>query len=130
MDPSNDFATFVSQIETSIPGGTVPIISVVVCGLVAMWRREWFQSLLPVAWQWDNWTRMRKWAVSFSTGLACGALTNLAAGKSWPVAIALGAGAGLGAMGLRETVKAGQSTLPPSVSRDAPTFLGRMPPSE
>lgn len=113
MGPEADFAQFIHAIDASVPGGTVSILSVVVCGLVGFYRRDWFQSLLPERMRWDNWPRMQKWAFSFTTGLACGALTNIAAGKGPVMSVALGVGAGLGAMGLRETQKA---VMPPTTT--------------
>ena len=133
MNPEADFAALVDGLGTAIPGGTVPILSVVVCSLVAMYRREWLQDLLPQSWRWDNWPRFQKWAVSFGLGMTCGALTNLAAGKSWPVSITLGAGVGFGAMGLRESWKAGQSTLPPApfvLPSDETRYIDRIAPME
>ena len=113
MNPDPGFVAFVESVEQAVPGGTVPVLAVLVCSAVALWREEWWQKKLPPKWQWDNWPRLQKWAVSFALGLGCGFLTNLAAGKSWPVALGLGAGAGFGAMGLRETYKAGLSTVQP-----------------
>ena len=113
MNPEPEFVAFVEAVEGAIPGGTVSVLSVLVCGFVAVYRREWLQRNLPRALQWEHWPRLQKWAVSFGLGLACGTLTNLAAGKSWPMAVGLGVGTGAGAIFTRETYKAGESAVRP-----------------
>lgn len=107
-------------------GGYIGVASVAVTLGVTAFRSDAIQNSLPPTLRWDNWGRFQKWLFVVATSYLGGSLHAMTSigGVSWGTVFFGGLKAALGAMGLRETIKAirGDAARPPSLKtlRDFP----------
>jgi hypothetical protein len=108
------FLDLISQMQGSATTlGMLGAVSVLVYGLVRIFRLPLIQDRLPAKAKWDNWPSWGRLVCLFGTAFLAQMLACFAAGTKWTATIVPALMAGLGAIGLRQVEKGAVNVAPP-----------------
>lgn len=95
----------IKQAQSAGGAGVFGVISVILYGIIKIYRLPLIQRFVPEKAKWENMPSLIKWGAVFCLSFAGSLLASVAAGTGWLAAIPGAIVAALGAMGLRSSEK-------------------------